>query len=60
MPAAIMNQLKIGGRLACVMGREPGKATIYQRTETDFSGRSVFDAAASLLPGFAKPREFVF
>jgi protein-L-isoaspartate(D-aspartate) O-methyltransferase len=60
MPAAIMEQLKVGGRLACVMGRAPGKATIYQRTDTDFSGRAVFDAAAPLLPGFAKPQEFVF
>ena len=60
MPAAIIGQLKIGGRLVCVMGREPGKAIIYQRTDTDFSGRAVFDAAAPLLPGFAKPREFVF
>ena len=60
MPMAIMDQLKVGGRLACVMGREPGKAMIYQRTEADFSGRAVFDAAAPLLPGFAKPREFVF
>jgi protein-L-isoaspartate(D-aspartate) O-methyltransferase len=60
MPAAIMDQLRVGGRLACVIGRGPGKATIYQRTETDFSGRAVFDAAASLLPGFAKPQEFVF
>ena len=60
MPAGLMKQLKVGGRLACVMGRGPGKATIYQRTDTDFSGRAIFDAAAPLLPGFAKPPEFVF
>lgn len=60
VPAALMKQLKANGRLACVMGRGPGKATIYQRTETDISGRAVFDAAAPLLPGFAKPQEFVF
>jgi protein-L-isoaspartate(D-aspartate) O-methyltransferase len=60
VPAALMKQLKIGGRLACILGRGPGKATIYQRTETDISGRAVFDAAAPLLPGFAKPQEFVF
>ena len=60
VPAALMEQLKIGGRLACIIGRGPGKATIYQRTQTDFSGRAVFDAGASLLPGFAKPQEFVF
>jgi len=60
MPTAIMGQLKVGGRLACIIGHGPGKATIYQRTATDFSGRAVFDAAAPLLPGFAKPQEFVF
>jgi len=60
IPAGLIKQLKVGGRLACVIGRGPGKATIYQRTDTDFSGRAVFDAAAALLPGFAKPQEFVF
>ena len=60
VPATLIKQLKPGGRLACVMGRGPGKATIYRRSETDISGRAVFDAAAPLLPGFAKPQEFVF
>jgi len=59
-PAGLIKQLKVDGRLACVMGRGPGKAIIYQRTATDISGRAVFDAAAPLLPGFAKPQEFVF
>lgn len=60
VPTVLMKQLKVGGRLACILGRGPGKATIYQRTEADMSGRAVFDAAAPLLPGFAKPQEFVF
>jgi protein-L-isoaspartate(D-aspartate) O-methyltransferase len=61
VPSALVEQLKIGGRLACVLGRgQPGKAMIYRRAEGDFSGRAVFDAAAPLLPGFAKPQEFVF
>jgi protein-L-isoaspartate(D-aspartate) O-methyltransferase len=60
MPSALIKQLKPGGRLVCIMGRGPGKATIYQRTDTDISGRAIFDAAAPLLPGFAKPQEFVF
>ena len=61
VPQALVEQLKIGGRLACVLGRgQPGKAMIYRRAEGDFSGRAVFDAAAHLLPGFAKPQEFVF
>ncbi len=60
VPATLIKQLKTGGRLVCILGRGPGHATIYQRTETDISGRAVFDAAAPLLPGFAKPQEFVF
>jgi protein-L-isoaspartate(D-aspartate) O-methyltransferase len=60
VPAALMKQLKVGGRLACILGQGPGKATIYQRTETDISGRAIFDAAAPVLPGFVKPQEFVF
>jgi protein-L-isoaspartate(D-aspartate) O-methyltransferase len=60
VPSGLMNQLKPGGQLACVLGRSPGKATIYRRTDTDISGRAVFDAAAPLLPGFQKPQEFVF
>ncbi|MBX9840268.1 MAG: protein-L-isoaspartate O-methyltransferase [Xanthobacteraceae bacterium] len=61
VPAALVEQLKIGGRLACVLGRgQAGKAMVYRRAEGDLSGRAVFDAAAPLLPGFAKPPEFVF
>jgi protein-L-isoaspartate(D-aspartate) O-methyltransferase len=61
VPAALLDQLKSGGRLACVLGPgQSGKAMIYSRTGSDLSGRAVFDAAAPLLPGFAKPQEFVF
>ncbi|MSP47268.1 MAG: protein-L-isoaspartate O-methyltransferase [Xanthobacteraceae bacterium] len=60
VPVALFDQLKDGGRLACVLGRGPGKAMLYRRIEGELSGRVVFDAAASPLPGFAKPHEFVF
>ena len=61
VPPALFDQLKEGGRLVCVLGRGPqGKAMFYRRAEGDFSGRPVFDAAATALPGFAKPPEFVF
>jgi protein-L-isoaspartate(D-aspartate) O-methyltransferase len=61
VPMALVEQLKIGGRLACVLGSgQAGKAMIYRRAEGDLSGRAVFDAAAPLLPGFAKSQEFVF
>jgi protein-L-isoaspartate(D-aspartate) O-methyltransferase len=60
VPSALFDQLKSGGRLLGVIGRAPGKATIYQRIEGDLSGRVLFDAAAAPLPGCAKPAEFVF
>jgi protein-L-isoaspartate(D-aspartate) O-methyltransferase len=61
MPPALLQQLAEGGRLVCVMGAGPGaKATVYRRSGEDFGGRTVFDAAAPLLPGFAKPVEFAF
>jgi protein-L-isoaspartate(D-aspartate) O-methyltransferase len=60
VPGVLFDQLKLGGRLACVIGRGPGKATIYRRIEGDLSHRVVFDAAAATLPGFAKPPQFVF
>jgi protein-L-isoaspartate(D-aspartate) O-methyltransferase len=61
VPTALLKQLKNGGRLACVLGRGPaGKAMLYRMIEGDLSGRTMFDAAATLLPGFSKPPEFVF
>jgi protein-L-isoaspartate(D-aspartate) O-methyltransferase len=60
VPAELLDQLKSGGRLVCVLGRGgEGKAMLYRRAG-DMSGRPVFDAAAAALPGFAKPPEFVF
>lgn len=61
VPAVLFDQLKSGGRLVCVLGRgAEGKAMVYRRANGDLSGRSVFDASAAALPGFAKPAEFVF
>ena len=61
VPRALLRQLKEGGRLVCVLGREPpGKATLYRAVGQQVSGRPVFDASASLLPGFAEPPVFVF
>ncbi len=60
-PAGLRGQLKDGGRLVCVLGRGPaGKATLFRALDGEFSGRSIFDAAAPILPGFAKTAEFVF
>ena len=61
VPQVLCNSLKDGGRLVCVVGRGPGaKAMIYRRSGSDFGGRPLFDAAAPLLPGFAKQPVFAF
>ena len=61
VPDALLAQLKDGGRLVAVIGRAPmRKATIYRMAGRHVSAVALFDAAAPLLPGFAKPAEFVF
>jgi protein-L-isoaspartate(D-aspartate) O-methyltransferase len=61
VPEALGRQLRDGGRLVCVFGRAPaGKAMLWQATSGHPNGRPIFDAAAPLLPGFAKPPEFAF
>jgi protein-L-isoaspartate(D-aspartate) O-methyltransferase len=60
-PHNLCQQLKDGGRLVCVLGSGPGaKAMLYQRSGNDIGDRAVFDATASLLPGFAKTPVFAF
>jgi protein-L-isoaspartate(D-aspartate) O-methyltransferase len=60
-PQAFCAQLKEGGRLLCVLGRAPGaKAMLYRRSGGELGGRAIFDAAAAILPGFAKRPEFAF
>ena len=60
-PRTLLSQLREGGRLVCVLGREPmGKGTVYRMVSGHVTAQPVFDAAAPLLPGFAKPAEFVF
>jgi protein-L-isoaspartate(D-aspartate) O-methyltransferase len=60
-PQAFCHQLKDGGRLVCVLGTPPGaKAMLYRSSGGELGGRAIFDAAAALLPGFAKPPVFAF
>jgi protein-L-isoaspartate(D-aspartate) O-methyltransferase len=60
-PQAFRRQLKDGGRLVCVLGSPPGaKAMLYRRSGEEMGGRPIFDAAASVLPGFVKPPVFAF
>ena len=61
VPDAVTAQLKDGGRLVAVIGRVPmGKATLYRKLGGKLTAVPLFDAAAALLPGFAKPAAFVF
>lgn len=60
-PESLCEQLAEGGRLVCVLRREPaGRAMLYRRVAGDVSGWPIFDAAAPVLPGFARKPEFVF
>ena len=60
LPSALPNQLTDGGRLVCVEGRGLARAMLYRSETGVVSGRSVFDAAAPLLPGFSVPAAFIF
>lgn len=61
VPAALLDQLKDGGRLVAVRVRNGvGNATLWRRYGTQFDSRTLFDAGAAALPGFQKPAGFVF
>lgn len=61
VPDMLGRQLKPNGRLACIFGRAPAtKGMIYRIVDGQLVGRSFFDAAASVLPGFAAAQAFVF
>ena len=61
VPEALIAQLKDGGRLVAVIGRAPiAKATLYRKAGAHATAVPLFDAAAPLLPGFARPAAFVF
>ena len=59
LPQGLVAQLKDGGRLATIEMDGPlGKARIYRKVSGTISGRTVFDATAPVLPGFARARVF--
>ncbi len=61
VPESLLAQVKEGGRLLAIVGGAPvGEAMIYRNAAGDVSSRPVFDATAPVLPGFAKPKSFVF
>ncbi len=60
-PTALLDQLKDGGRLVAVEGTgTAGAAMLYIRSGDSVAGRFAFNASARLLPGFERPKAFVF
>jgi protein-L-isoaspartate(D-aspartate) O-methyltransferase len=62
VPRALLEQLKIGGRLAAIVGDEPIMvARLYTRaSETAWSQVDLFDTVAPRLQGFAEHERFRF
>lgn len=61
VPGALLSQLKEGGRLVGVVGYgRAAQAMLYTRTTGDIGRRPLFNAHLRPLPGFAKPKAFVF
>jgi protein-L-isoaspartate(D-aspartate) O-methyltransferase len=61
VPGALFAQLREGGRLVAVVGyHRAAAAMIYTRADDEIGGRAAFDAYAPPLPGFRKPKSFVF
>jgi protein-L-isoaspartate(D-aspartate) O-methyltransferase len=62
VPAVLLQQLKVGGRLAAVVGDEPVmRARIHTRVgEASFGQTDLFDTVAPRLQGFAEPTRFQF
>jgi protein-L-isoaspartate(D-aspartate) O-methyltransferase len=61
-PQALLDQLKVGGRLLAIVGSEPVmQATLFTRvSESQFSTQALFDTLAPRLAGFAEPSRFQF
>ncbi len=62
VPKTLLQQLKIGGRLAAIVGHEPiMRARIVTRAgENAFSEVDAFDTVAPRLQGFVEPSRFTF
>jgi protein-L-isoaspartate(D-aspartate) O-methyltransferase len=62
VPRDLLQQLKVGGRLAAIVGDEPVmRARLFTRvSETAFAERDLFDTVAPRLEGFAEHTRFAF
>jgi protein-L-isoaspartate(D-aspartate) O-methyltransferase len=60
-PSGLYEQLAEGGRLVGVFAAsQPPRAAIVTRSHGDFGNRTLFDAAAPVLPGLERAPAFVF
>ncbi len=62
VPQALLSQLKVGGRLAAIVGNEPVmRAVLVTRTaDQGLERRVLFDTVAQRLRGFPEPTRFHF
>ncbi len=62
VPRALLEQLKVGGRLVAIVGEQPVmRATVFTRVgEATWSQRETFDTVAPRLQGFAEKSAFQF
>jgi protein-L-isoaspartate(D-aspartate) O-methyltransferase len=62
VPQALLQQLKVGGRLVAVVGNEPMMRALRIRrvSERDFRTEVLFDTVVPRLDGFTQPSEFRF
>ena len=62
IPQSLLAQLKVGGRLAAIVGHEPVmRAVLVTRTaDQGFTRTVLFDTVAQRLQGFAEPNRFQF
>ncbi len=62
VPDALLQQLKVGGRLVAIVGEEPMMyATVTTRTgATTFDSQQRWDTVAARLQGFVEPSRFKF
>jgi protein-L-isoaspartate(D-aspartate) O-methyltransferase len=62
MPTALLQQLKVGGRLVAIVGSEPMMRALRVRrvSEREFTTEVLFDTVAPRLDGFTQPSSFKF
>jgi len=62
VPPALMNELKVGGRLAAIVGQEPVMCAVLvtRLSDKEFNSVNLFDTVAPRLSGFDEPSRFHF